>query len=316
MELRLFNLIPLFIIAQSLLCTSVSAFSVLPGQVHFPLPQSEQDSIQEVSKLDHSDRKTISFRLDHVYATTSSSRVLFANVANSRAPAITSTRLPSYSIRTKKISTHKPTSLEAFNRARFSSYTRRDDSLGNDTMLWEEEEIIGPDVTDRETILLLAKMTNNAYNIDHEEDDWYDIGEEWNKASSLLGATFGNPVVAFEAPGERMAAQRLHLPSPPSSLHITHIYHTADPIPMGVCTGVLSSCALVGYALESRCHLGQSIVYDTVTKLNWSVNVAAHRIRTVVDSLLSEDWEEGKPLPDFSNEDDCIDCYSWEYVDP
>ena len=32
--------------------------------------------------------------------------------------------------------------------------------------------------------------------------------------ASLVGVTFGAPVVAFEAPGERMAAQRLHLPSP------------------------------------------------------------------------------------------------------
>jgi hypothetical protein len=32
--------------------------------------------------------------------------------------------------------------------------------------------------------------------------------------ASLLGITFGAPVVTFEPPGERMAAQRLHLPSP------------------------------------------------------------------------------------------------------
>lgn len=32
--------------------------------------------------------------------------------------------------------------------------------------------------------------------------------------ASLLGATFGAPVVAFEAPGERLASTRLHLPSP------------------------------------------------------------------------------------------------------
>lgn len=32
--------------------------------------------------------------------------------------------------------------------------------------------------------------------------------------AALLGATFGVPVVAFETPGEKMAATRLHLPSP------------------------------------------------------------------------------------------------------
>ena len=32
--------------------------------------------------------------------------------------------------------------------------------------------------------------------------------------ASLVGVTFGVPVVAFEAPAERLAAHRLHLPSP------------------------------------------------------------------------------------------------------
>lgn len=57
--------------------------------------------------------------------------------------------------------------------------------------------------------------------------------------AALLGTTFGVPTVSFEAPGERMAAQRLHLPLPPpknpkhsplAELPITHVYHTADPI--------------------------------------------------------------------------------------
>jgi len=32
--------------------------------------------------------------------------------------------------------------------------------------------------------------------------------------ASLIGVTFGVPVVTFESPGEKMAARRLHLPSP------------------------------------------------------------------------------------------------------
>jgi len=32
--------------------------------------------------------------------------------------------------------------------------------------------------------------------------------------ASLVGITFGVPVVTFEPPGERMAAKRLHLPLP------------------------------------------------------------------------------------------------------
>ncbi|PPR05169.1 hypothetical protein CVT26_012255, partial [Gymnopilus dilepis] len=112
--------------------------------------------------------------------------------------------------------------------------------------------------------------------------------------AALMGATFGAPVVAFEAPAERLAAQRLHLPSPPSTHHIVHVYNTADPIPMGTCTGVTSLCSIGGFALETRCHLGQVILYDTVQKLGWPVDIRNHGIKLVVDKLFSEngDWKE------------------------
>lgn len=32
--------------------------------------------------------------------------------------------------------------------------------------------------------------------------------------AALVGTTFGNPVVAFESPGDKTAARRLHLPLP------------------------------------------------------------------------------------------------------
>lgn len=58
--------------------------------------------------------------------------------------------------------------------------------------------------------------------------------------ASLLALTFGIPCVTFEAPGELMAAKRLHLPLPPGRSAdspygpITHVYHNADPIPKSV----------------------------------------------------------------------------------
>jgi hypothetical protein len=76
---------------------------------------------------------------------------------------------------------------------------------------------------------------------------------------------------------------------------------------MGVCTGVSSTCALGGYALESKCHLGNVVLYDTVTKHRWSVGIANHGIRTVVD-LLSEDFdpENGISVPIAEPQKDCV----------
>ena len=58
--------------------------------------------------------------------------------------------------------------------------------------------------------------------------------------ASLIGLTFGVPTVTFEAPPDRLASQRLHLPSPPAlkqeDMLIWHFGHTADPIYLEVCT--------------------------------------------------------------------------------
>jgi len=58
---------------------------------------------------------------------------------------------------------------------------------------------------------------------------------------------------------------------------------------MGTCTGVTSLCSIGGFALESRCHNGQVILYDTVQMLGWSVNIRNHLIKTVVDRLFADD---------------------------
>jgi lipase ATG15 len=71
----------------------------------------------------------------------------------------------------------------------------------------------------------------------------------WVDLAALIGLSFGAPVVAFEAPGEKMAAKRLHLPMPPGmptdKMGITHVYNNADPIPMGLCVGPYSKLPLM-----------------------------------------------------------------------
>ncbi|KAG6854575.1 hypothetical protein C0991_004911 [Blastosporella zonata] len=140
--------------------------------------------------------------------------------------------------------------------------------------------------------------------------------------ASLLGSTYGLPAVAFESPGERLAAHRLHLPLPPLQsstvppVAVTHVYHSGDPIPQGACTGFGSPCAQAGFALETRCHLGKSIVFDTVGKLGWRVDVRKHIIRDVITKILEIDdieWEEGRDVPLAREEEDCVDCYKWEF---
>ena len=138
--------------------------------------------------------------------------------------------------------------------------------------------------------------------------------------ASLLGTTYGFPAVAFESPGERLASTRLDIPLPPeiattgnySLAPVTHVYHTADPIPQGRCTGRVSPCAQAGYALETRCHLGTSIVYNTVERLKWSVDIRTHPIKEIINKILEKEiwWEFGRQVPRARSEEDCVVGYA------
>ncbi|KAI0067285.1 alpha/beta-hydrolase [Artomyces pyxidatus] len=379
-------------------------------------------------------RNALQFELRHSHAVTPSAHVFLSD-----APARSSfngIRQPSLSLHSTPVKTFKPSSPAAFSRARARSMERGE----SEALRWDEELVPGPDVESRETLLLLAKMTSNAY-IEPGSDGWYDLDGNWTlndpvgwepdadgirgyvfatsdnstiilsikgtsasvggggptqkkdkindnllfscccahvdwtwttvcdcfrggwkcnqdcveqaliddslfypigtnlynnitylypnsniwivghslggALSSLLGVTFGVPVVAFEAPGEKMAAQRLHLPSPPSVQHITHVYHTADPISMGTCNGVFSSCAIGGYAMESRCHLGRVIEYDTVSNLSWAVDIRTHPILRVIEGVLNQSWAhavaQGREVPESHPQEDCVECYSWDF---
>ncbi|TGZ83071.1 alpha/beta-hydrolase [Ascodesmis nigricans] len=134
--------------------------------------------------------------------------------------------------------------------------------------------------------------------------------------SSLIGQTYGIPAVAFEAPGEALASNRIGLPLPPGSsrqtdaIPVYHFGHTADPVFMGTCNGVGSLCSIGGYAMESRCHAGMECVYDTVGEKGWRIGLGYHRIQSVVRDVI-EAWET---VPECKFEPDCMDCFNWNFV--
>ncbi|CAH1756725.1 19535_t:CDS:2 [Entrophospora sp. SA101] len=136
--------------------------------------------------------------------------------------------------------------------------------------------------------------------------------------ASLLGLTHGLPVVAYEAPGERRAAKKLHLPGPPAVpyelLPIWHIGQTADPIYMGLCNGITSWCYLGGYAMETKCHVGKACVFDVVEKLKWGVSLKTHSIKEVIEKILTL-WNVtyNFALPECKHEHECEDCGLWNY---
>lgn len=136
--------------------------------------------------------------------------------------------------------------------------------------------------------------------------------------SSMLGLTYGLPVVTFEAVPEALPAGRLGLPVPPGSdpsnpqtreyTGAYHFGHTADPVYIGTCNGATASCSYAGYAMESACHTGRECVYDVVADKGWRVGIGTHKIRSVINDVILQYDEvaECKFTPE------CRDCANWK----
>lgn len=135
---------------------------------------------------------------------------------------------------------------------------------------------------------------------------------------SMLGLTYGVPVVTYEAVPEALPVGRLGLPVPPGSdpnnpqtrefTGAYHFGHTADPVYIGTCNGATASCSYGGYAMESACHTGRECVYDVVADKGWRVGIGTHKIRSVInDVILKYDLvAECKFTPE------CRDCANWK----
>lgn len=107
-------------------------------------------------------RPTLNFELRHLHAVASnSSRIIFADVSPDKPQAVQGYSNGSYPIRTRPITTHRPSSFSAFARAR----TRALRFGENEWLDWEEEEVLGPDVESREVLLHLAKMTKDRKSV-------------------------------------------------------------------------------------------------------------------------------------------------------
>lgn len=131
--------------------------------------------------------ETLTFELRHLHAVSSSAHVVFSDFHNpdiangaSNANAGNYTRT-TYSIQTRRTASYRPLSFAAFSQARTWSMKYGQ----SQSIPWEEDEVLGPDVESRETLLELAKMTNNAY-VAPEDPAWYELDGNWTIVSRLV----------------------------------------------------------------------------------------------------------------------------------
>ena len=125
----------------------------------------------------HPTRDTLNFRLRHFHAVTPSAKVYFADVPSHSS---LHAEAPPFSIPISPVGTVRPRSAAAFAQARALSMRGQSAALD-----WDEDWIPGPDVSKRETLLLLAKMTSNAY-VEPNTDGWYNLTDEWDIVRRLF----------------------------------------------------------------------------------------------------------------------------------
>jgi len=134
--------------------------------------------------------------------------------------------------------------------------------------------------------------------------------------ASLVGLTVNIPAVTFEAPPEKLPAERIGLIPIPSNTTVQanrarayHFGNTADPVYMGACNGFFSSCSFWGFSFESQCFTGKRCAYDTVKDKGWRSSITNHRINYVIENVL----EAYDDVPTCEEDAECVDCYLWKF---
>ena len=113
------------------------------------------------------------FQLRHQHVAAPSGHVVFSDV---RSGPVSSLGSPStiHELGTTYISSFRPPFFNEYIEARIRSVRRAQST----DLFWSHERILAPHVENRETLLELAKMTNNAY-VAPNDSAWYALKEQW-----------------------------------------------------------------------------------------------------------------------------------------
>lgn len=136
----------------------------------------------------HHELPLLQFELRQLHAVSAdSAHVMFSDVSSQALNSLAAindssgSTKASYGVHTRRAKTYRPSSFEAYTRARVRSMRFGE----NEWLDWEEDEISSPDVESRTTLLELAKMTNNAY-VEPDDPAWYDLDGKWNIVCNAL----------------------------------------------------------------------------------------------------------------------------------
>lgn len=132
-------------------------------------------------------------------------------------------------------------------------------------------------------------------------------------AALMAVAVRNTAAITFASPGPYLYARHLGLdvdePGTQWRFPVWNFGLASDPIYMGTCTGLVTSCYLSGYAMETACRHGMDCVYEVQS---WQPDVSTHRIDWFIDHVLERPDKYG--LPQCLPNRNCTDCLKWSYT--
>ena len=125
--------------------------------------------------------------------------------------------------------------------------------------------------------------------------------------ATYLAIKYDKPAVTFETPGTKHYLDAISLTYTHAVDKIFHFGHTADPIFMGRCNLRTSLCYIAGYVLRTKCHVGNTCIYDDNTR----PSILKHRMSYIINTLIPQ-WETN--FPECKIDTSCRDCEQWKFV--
>jgi lipase ATG15 len=129
--------------------------------------------------------------------------------------------------------------------------------------------------------------------------------------ATYLAIKYNKTAVTFETPGTRHYFDSVSLDYSGASDKIFHFGHTSDPIFMGNCNLRSSLCYIGGYILRTKCHVGNTCIYDSKNKLNMTPSILKHRMGYIIKNIISQ-WKDDFPVCEKNIT--CSDCEQWATI--
>ena len=117
----------------------------------------------------------ITFQLRHRHATTNTSRIIFSDISPISL-SIGGDTETQFSVQTKINRVPRPESFAAFNKAR-----RNPQKALTPALDWNHWDVVSPDISKRNTLLQLGKMSFDTYAADNTTE-WYDVSDSWDSS--------------------------------------------------------------------------------------------------------------------------------------